>query len=288
VTGPTVGFVGLGNMGRALATNLVDAGHAVITHDLAGPTRSPEGATFVSDLDELARGAEFAVLSLPDGDAAAAVVAGLLAAASSRVTHVIDTSTVGLDAAEAIAELAATAGVDYIDAPVSGGVAGARARTLAVMYAGSSSACDAVMAVIEGLSDRRFRVGDRPGMAQAVKLANNFLSATALAATSEAIAFGTATGVDMATMLEVINASSGRSAASEDKFVHHVLPDSYSSGFANTLMAKDLDLYLRAVETLRSPSSLGRLTDDIWRRFAEVDPGADFTRIYPFTVDTPR
>jgi 3-hydroxyisobutyrate dehydrogenase-like beta-hydroxyacid dehydrogenase len=144
------------------------------------------------------------------------------------------------------------------------------------------------MPVLEGLSDRRFRVGDDPGMAQAVKLANNFLSATALAATSEAVAFATAAGVDMATMLDVVNASSGRSAASEDKFVNHVLPGSYASGFANTLMAKDVDLYLGAVESLHSPSSLGRLTADIWRRFAEADAGADFTSIYPFTTDASR
>jgi 3-hydroxyisobutyrate dehydrogenase len=285
VTGRTVGFIGLGNMGSALAANLVDAGHVVLTFDLAGPARSPEGATFVADLDEVAGNVEIVVLSLPDGAASAAVVAGLIDANPSRVTHVVDTSTVGLEAARALSTLAARSGVHYIDAPVSGGVAGARARTLAVMYAGTPSACDAAMPVIEGLSDRRFHVGEHPGMAQAVKLANNFLSATALAATSEAVAFATAVGVDMATMLAVVNASSGRSAASEDKFVNHVLPGSYSSGFANTLMAKDIDLYLGAVESLRSPSVLGHLTAEIWRGFADADAGADFTRIYPFTID---
>ena len=85
-------------------------------------------------------------------------------------------------------------------------------------------------------------------------------------------------------MLEVINASSGRSAASEDKFVNHVVTESYSSGFANTLMAKDLDLYLRAVESERSPSEIGHVTASIWRRFAEAEAGADFTRIFPFTA----
>jgi 3-hydroxyisobutyrate dehydrogenase-like beta-hydroxyacid dehydrogenase len=288
VTTPTVGFVGLGNMGSALAANLVDAGHAVITHDVAGPARSPAGATFVTELDELARGVQIVVLSLPDGNASATVVNGLIAADPSRVTAVIDTSTIGLVAARELSALASRWGIDYIDAPVSGGVAGARARTLAVMFAGSPSACDAALPVIEGLSDRRIRVGDHPGMAQAVKLANNFLSATALAATSEAVAFATAAGVEMSTMLEVVNASSGRSAASEDKFVNHVLPESYSSGFANTLMAKDVDLYLRAAESLHSPATMGRLTAEIWRRFADADAAADFTRIYPFTLDAPR
>ena len=187
----TVGFVGLGNMGSALAANLVAAGLVVLTHDLAGADRSPDGATFVPDVDDLAALANVVVLSLPDRDASESVVRGPSSIpTASRVTHLVDTSTVGVDAARDLAALSERSGVAYIDAPVSGGVAGARARTLAVMYAGDPTACEAVMPVLEGLSDRRYRVGDRPGMAQAVKLANNFLSATALAATSEAIASG--------------------------------------------------------------------------------------------------
>ena len=94
---------------------------------------------------------------------------------------------------------------------------------LSVMYAGPDAACQVVEPILAGLSDRNRRVGDRPGMAQALKLANNFLSATALAATSEAIAFGLSVGLDMQTMLEVIDASNGQSAATRDKFPNHVL-----------------------------------------------------------------
>jgi 3-hydroxyisobutyrate dehydrogenase-like beta-hydroxyacid dehydrogenase len=117
-------------------------------------------------------------------------------------------------------------------------------------------------------------------MAQALKLANNFLSATALAATSEAVAFAASVGLDMATVLEVLNASSGRSAASSEKFVHHVLTGTYSSGFANTLMAKDLDLYLEAIGS--RPGPIGEVTAEVWRRFATAEPGVDSTRIHPF------
>jgi 3-hydroxyisobutyrate dehydrogenase len=119
-------------------------------------------------------------------------------------------------------------------------------------------------------------------MAQAMKLANNFLSATALAATSEAIAFGVAEGLDMATMLEVLNASSGRSAATGDKFPNHVLTGRYASGFTNSLMIKDLRLYLRAVEERDGAAAVGAVTSSIWEQFADAEPGADFTRIYPF------
>ena len=185
-------------------------------------------------------------------------------------------------AARVIDRLLAEAEIGYVDAPVSGGVAGARARTLAVMYAGSDDACASVENVLAGLSDRRRRVGDRPGLAQALKLANNFLSATALAATSEAVAFGVAVGLDLETMIDVLNASSGQSAATSDKFVNHVLTGRYASGFANSLMAKDLRLYLGAVEAQHAPSALGPATAAVWERFASDEPGADFTRIYPF------
>jgi len=281
----SVGFVGLGNMGAALAGNLVASGHDLWTHDLAGPERSPDGAMFVSDLSALSAQVDVMVLSLPDGDASRSVVETIARAPRRTVGHIVDTSTVGLEAARSIAQFAAGAGFAYVDAPVSGGVAGAQARSLTVMYAGSPAACEAVMPVLEGLSDRRYRVGGEAGMGQALKLANNFLSATALAATSEAVAFGTSVGIDMATMLEVLNASSGRSAASEDKFVNHVLPGTFASGFANTLMAKDVQLYLDAIESARGPAVLGSATAGVWRRFAERHPAVDFTEIYTFTTE---
>jgi 3-hydroxyisobutyrate dehydrogenase-like beta-hydroxyacid dehydrogenase len=282
---PVVGLVGLGNMGSALAANLVDAGLELVTHDVAGPARSPEDATFAADVAEVARQAAVVVLSLPDGAASEDVARRLVAADDRRVTHLVDTSTIGVTAARAIEALVAEAGIAYVDAPVSGGVAGARARTLSVMVAGPDEACQAVESVLAGLSDNRHRVGDRPGMAQALKLANNFLSATALAATSEAVAFGVSVGLDLATMLEVLDASSGRNTATSDKFPNHVLTGTYAAGFANSLMAKDVRLYLQEVEEQGGPSVLGPVTGSVWERFAAAEPGADFTRIYPFVAE---
>lgn len=282
----TVGFVGLGNMGSALATNLVRAGHAVVVHDALGPDRAPEGATHLPAAAEVARRADVVVLSLPDGKVSEEVARDIVAARDRRARQVIDTSTIGVRAARIIAALLAEYGIGYVDAPVSGGVAGARARTLAVMYAGTDDACADVEPVLAGLSDRRHRVGEEPGMAQALKLANNFLSATALAATSEAIAFGRSVGLDMGTMLNVLNASSGRSAATGDKFPEHVLTGRYAAGFTNSLMTKDVQLYLRAVAESGGPSSLGMATASVWERFAATEPGADFTRIFPFVEDS--
>jgi 3-hydroxyisobutyrate dehydrogenase-like beta-hydroxyacid dehydrogenase len=283
-----VGFVGLGNMGSVLASNLAKSGFEVIAHDAAGPQRAPEPLRYAGTLGEVARYAEVVVLSLPDGAASEQVAREIASCAERRATHVIDTSTIGVKSARAIDELLGAARIAYVDAPVSGGVAGARARTLAVMYAGSNAACARAMPVLEGLSDRRYRVGERAGLAQAMKLANNFLSASALAATSEAVAFGLSEGLELATMLEVLNGSSGQSAATSDKFPNQVLTGRYASGFSNALMAKDLRLYLRAAEERGAPAEIGALTTAIWERFAKAEPGADFTRIYPFVAGPAR
>jgi 3-hydroxyisobutyrate dehydrogenase-like beta-hydroxyacid dehydrogenase len=286
VTVTAVGVVGLGNMGSALASNLAQQGHDVVAHDAAGPERAPEGVTHVPDVADLSRRVDVVVFSLPDGAASEQVAREILAVTGRRSTHVVDTSTIGVRAAQGIAGLLAEGGVAYVDAPVSGGVTGARARTLAVMYAGNDDACAHVESVLTGLSDRRYRVGDRAGLGQAMKLANNFLSATALAATSEAIAFGRSVGLDLGTMLEVLNASSGRSSATSDKFPDHVLSGRYASGFTNSLMTKDLQLYLQAAEARGTRSSIGAVTASVWQQFATAEPGSDFTRIYPFVEGT--
>jgi 3-hydroxyisobutyrate dehydrogenase-like beta-hydroxyacid dehydrogenase len=277
-----VGFVGLGNMGSVLASNLVATGHDVVANDVLGPARARAGASYASTVAEVAGCTDVVVLSLPDGAASEAVVGEIVDTGERRTTHVVDTSTIGVPTARALGELLAAHGIAYVDAPVSGGVAGARARTLAVMYAATDAACAQVEPVLAGLSDRRHRVGDRPGMAQAMKLANNFLSATTLAATSEAIAFGVSEGLDMATMLEVLNGASGRSVATSEKFPDHVLTGRYAAGFTNSLMAKDVELYVRAVEARGGALAIGAATARVWGRFAAAEPGADFTRIYPF------
>lgn len=281
-----IGFIGLGSMGAVLAGNLVGTGHDLVTHDIAGAGRSPDGASFVASAAELARRADVIVLSLPDGTVSAAVAEEIAATHARQVAHVLDTSTIGPSAAEAIEARLAAAGIGYVDAPVSGGIAGARARTLMVMYAGTDDAVAAVAPVLAGLSDRSRRVGARAGLAQALKLANNFLSAAALAATSEAVAFGVRAGLDMGTLLEVINASSGQSNASSEKFTKQVLTGRYAAGFANQLMAKDVRLYLAEVERRGGTADVGRLTASIWQSFAEEQPGVDFTAIYRFVTRT--
>lgn len=281
------GVIGLGNMGSVLAANLVARGFEVVVHDRAGPERGIEGARWRASAAELAAVADVVVFSLPDGAVSVSVAEELVAAAHRRITTVVDTSTIGPHAARSIAARLAEFGVGYVDAPVSGGPAGARARTLAVMYSGADADCAAAEPVIAALSDRATRVGAAVGLGQAAKLANNFLSATALAATSEAVAFGIAAGLDMSVLLDVLNGASGANTATTDKFPNHVVTGRYASGFSNTLMAKDIDLYLAEVSRSGIDTTIGAVTRSVWRRFAEAMPGVDFTQIYPFVSGRP-
>jgi 3-hydroxyisobutyrate dehydrogenase len=282
VSNPTVGFVGLGNMGRPLAANVAGAGLDLIAYDAAGPEgRVPAGARAARSLSEVGETTDVVVLSLPDGDVVRAVVAELVELAHVPEV-VLDTSTIGPFAAREAAAALAVRGSQYCDAPVSGGVAGAEARTIAVLFSGPDAAYEQARAVLKGLSDRLVRVGNEPGMGQVVKLANNFLSASALAAASEAVRFAGQMGVPMDVLLEAVNAASGRSQATADKFVHHVLTGRYASGFASGLMDKDMTLYRSAVAECGAPSEVADVTAEIWHGFAAAAPGADFTRIYQY------
>jgi 3-hydroxyisobutyrate dehydrogenase len=285
-----IGVVGLGNMGSLLAANLVGAGFDVLANDAIGSAeRAPAGSTAVESLEDVIRGATTVVLSLPNADASRAVCGAILSVPEDqrRVKTVIDTSTIGVSAAREIAAALSEAGITYFDAPVSGGLAGARARTLMVMFSGPPETSAEFDRVVAGLSDRYRRVGDVVGLAQALKLANNYLSAVALIATSEAVAFGVSAGLDMSTMVAVLNESSGQSSATADKFPKHVVTEKYSAGFTSTLMDKDLKLYVSEVANRGERDVLGTVVASIWNRFASSEPGVDFTRIYPFLLEEP-
>jgi 3-hydroxyisobutyrate dehydrogenase-like beta-hydroxyacid dehydrogenase len=224
------------------------------------------------------------VLSLPDGSASEAVAREIAAASPRKATTVIDTSTIGIAAARNAAETLAAAGVEYVDAPVSGGTAGADKATLAVMLACPPETYERLKPLV-CLLGRPFYVGPRPGQGQAVKLLNNFLSATALAATSEAIAFGVSQDIPMQTILEIVNASTGRNSATDDKFPRRILHGRYDAGFTARLQLKDIRLYL---ENARAAGISDEIADTVVRVWADMDtalPKADICEMYPYTRD---
>jgi 3-hydroxyisobutyrate dehydrogenase len=276
-----IGFIGLGNMGQPIAANLAAAGFELICFDVAGTAgRAPQQARPAGGAADVFREAPTVLLSVPDGTATLAIVDELLATDGRRVTTVVDLSTVGPEVATEAARRLEPEGVTYTDGPVSGGVAGARAGTVALMFSGPAATFAAVRPVLDAISSNVFHVGTRAGQGQAMKLLNNFLSATALAATSEAVAFGLAEGLEMGVILDVLNVSSGRNTATSDKFPNRVLTGTYDAGFHTRLMAKDVRLFLDSVARAGTAHAVATSVSDVWQAADAALPGSDFTRIW--------
>ncbi len=278
----TLGFIGLGRMGGPMSANLVEAGFNLSVFDAAGTAeRAPAGAAVAGSVAEVSGTAEAIFLSLPAGAIVAEVV-GEIASNPGTASSVIDLSTIGIEAAGAAQATLAEAGIAYLDAPVSGGAKGAAAGTLTIMWAGPEAAAGELGRIFDAIAKNVFRVGEKPGQGQAVKLLNNFLSAVAMTATSEAVAFGVAQGLEMKTILDVINVSTGQNTASRDKFPERILTGTYDAGFATALFAKDLRLYLESVARADAPAEIGAVVERLWREADKAMPGSDFTRIYEF------
>ena len=280
---PSTGFIGLGNMGRPMATNLATAGRRLVVYDAAGTAqRAPQGTERARSSAEVGQSSTVVVFSLPDGEAVLSVARDLTSAADSGVRTVVDTSTIGMAAARQVKKMLAEGGIEYIDAPVSGGVAGARSATLAMMCAGSAETIDGLRQLLAPMVKHIFHVGDEAGQAQAMKLLNNFLAATGIAASCEAFAFGERIGLDLRTMVEVVNVSTGRNMATLDKFPNRVLTGTYDAGFTSRLLLKDVLLYESAAIEAGSAVPVGPHVADVWRRFEDSAPGSDITRMFPF------
>lgn len=273
-------------MGRHMATNLAKAGHDLVVFDAAGTEeRAPPGAHVAASAGDVAKRVRTVFLSLPDGTASASVADEIVSAENRLTGCVVDTSTIGVEAAHKIAQALAAAGVEYIDAPVSGGVAGAAAATISTMFAGSAQSYKRLLPMLKAMSKNPFHVGTQPGQGQAMKLANNFLSGLAMVGTSEAICFGLSQGLEMKTMLDVLNVSTGRNTATSDKFPNRILTETYDAGFLSTLYMKDLRLYVQGVRTACTPEDMATACVGVWGRFVDASPGADFTEIYRFVRD---
>lgn len=287
MSGAELGFVGLGRMGAPMAARLAGAGFELIAFDAAGTrARAPAGVRHGGSVAEAAGAAETVLLSLPDSAAVIDVVTEV-AQARPRVTNtVVDFSTVGIEGAEEAARRLEAVAVEYVDAPVSGGTAGAAAGTLAIMAAASEATFARLAPLFEALASRPFRVGSRAGQGQAMKLLNNFLSATAMAATSEALSFGERHGLDAATMIEVLNASTGRNTATSDKFPRRILTRTFDSGFATALMTKDVRLYRDSVGAAGTAGEVAGTVARMWEACDRAFPGSDFTRIFDLVRDS--
>ena len=286
MTATAYGFIGLGNMGAPMCGHLLAAGLPITCYDAAGTAaRAPDGAAVADDLASLARAVDTIFLSLPDGAVVSDVAGEIAAVSDRRTTTVVDFSTTGPDAAAAVGASLDAAGIVFVDAPVSGGRSGAVAGTITVICSGPGDAIGALTAAFDAVGGNTFHVGDRPGQAQAMKLLNNFLSATAMAATSEATLFGAAHGLDMKTMLDVLNVSSGRNTATGDKFPNRIATGTFDAGFATTLMSKDVNLFRDQVSQAGTANRLTEIVAALWRETDSTLPGSDFTEIYRYLAE---
>lgn len=260
MTAPIYGFIGVGRMGALMSGRLLDAGHRVHIYDNAPAAiaaASARGALAERSAAAVAACADVIFLSLPNPEIVHAVALGAGGIIEgTRARRVVDLSTIGPRMAGIVAAALAPRGIAYVDAPVSGGLAGARDGTLAVMVSCVKSVYDELQPILTTFG-RVFHLGEGAGQAQTMKLANNLLSAAAVAVTSEAMVMGVKAGLDPQVMLDVINAGSGRNSASQDKFPRAILPGTFDFGFATGLSYKDVRLCIDEAEALGVPMVVG-------------------------------
>ena len=282
----TVGVVGLGNMGRGMALSLARAGFDVLGYDAsqqARDTSAAEGVRVAPSLQALG-GCDVVVLSLPTTDVVCAVLEGAqgLAAAAKPGLLVIDTTSGDPQATRALAQRLNDAGLRFIDAPVSGGAAGARKGTLTMFIGGSAKDVQDADAVLAALGDKRFHIGE-VGAGDIAKIVNNLLVASHLLTASEAFRMANAAGVATEQLIEAINAGSGRSGVTLYNYPSRILNNGFDSGFTVQLMRKDVNLAMSLQQSLGLKFPVSGEVGDIWNASAQaLEDKDDFNRIVTF------
>jgi len=276
-----IGFIGLGKMGFPMARRLIEAQHQLFVFDQrkeAVDGLVALGARAASSPKDVADRAETVMASLPSLQASLEVATGTDGVIEGkRVRRFVDLSTVGSQMAVRIHDLLAKRDLVQLDSPVSGGVGGAQKGTLAVMVSGPRADFQTVKPALDMIG-KVFFIGEKPGSAQTMKLANNLLSATAVVATSEAVVMGVKAGLDPAVMIDVINAGSGMNTASRDKFPRSILPRTFDFGFATGLMVKDVRLCLEEAKSLGLSMEVAEAVGRLWEVvIREMGAESDFT-----------
>jgi len=276
-----LGFVGLGRMGGAMARRLLATGNRLTVYDVSAAAcdaLAAQGARIAKSVRAVADAAPIVFLSLPNPQIVVDAVLGkdgLIEGA--RVEVCVDLSTSGPDAATKLAAGLAARSIASLEAPVSGGIKGAKEGTLALMIAGPEAAWERVRKLIE-IFGKPFFMGEKPGAGQTMKLVNNLLGACAIAITAEGMTIGVKAGLDPRRMIEVLNVSSGRSSATQDKWPRAVLPRTFDFGFASGLCLKDVGLCLAAAQSLGVPTNVGNAVHTLLERTVDtLGADSDFT-----------
>jgi 3-hydroxyisobutyrate dehydrogenase-like beta-hydroxyacid dehydrogenase len=264
----TIAFIGCGAMGAPIAERLIDAGHTVRLFDPRAEAMAPlvaRGGIAATSPRDAATGAETAFACLPSPEVSRAVAFGADGVAGVKgLRTYVEMSTIGSKTVQAIAAELGKNNIAVIDSPVSGGPRGARAGTLSTMVAGERAAFERVKPLLDAVARNVFYVGDKPGLAQVVKLANNMISAAGMVASFEAAALAVKAGVDARTFIDTVNASTGRNTATSDKFPASILTRSFDYGGKVGTMYKDVLLCLEEARALNVPMWLGNNVVQMW------------------------
>jgi len=252
-----IGYLGVGNMGQPMAGRLIDGGHELWVCDVRAEAMGPlleRQARPAASPKELADTCDTVVVSLPTLDVFRAAMNGpdgLLRGKALKT--LVNTCTVGVPFTVEIEQACAPAGVTVIDAPISGGPAGARAATLAVMVAGDAAKIAELMPVFRLWGPTVVVAGEKPGAAQVMKLTNNIVFVAALIATSEAMTMATKAGIAPDAMLQILNNGTGRNFATTTMFPNAVIPGTFDFGATIDILMKDVDLAIEQGEALGVP-----------------------------------
>jgi 3-hydroxyisobutyrate dehydrogenase-like beta-hydroxyacid dehydrogenase len=270
-------------MGGPMSKRMVEAGHSLCVFDTdaaAMQALAGQGAVAAGSGREVADTAEIVFTSLPTPAVVRAVAlgeGGLIE--GSRIRAMVDLSTTGTVVAREVAARLAEKDIVWADAPVSGGVKGAVAGTLAVMLSCPPATRDEIAGLLE-VFGKVFFVGEKPGMGQIAKLGNNMLSTAALTLTSEVLAMGVKAGLDPKVMVDIINAGTGRNSATQDKFPRNILPGTFDAGFATGLAYKDVRLCVDESEALGVPMVAGAVIREMMAiTNAKYGGDSDFTSV---------
>ena len=247
-------------MGARMCARLLDAGHALSVFDVneeAVAALATRGAKRAGSPAAVADAADLVFASLPSPAIVQEAVLGASGVVNgSRIKIFVDLSTTGPRVAAIVAEALAAKGIAALDAPVSGGINGAEKGTLAVMVSGPKAAYEKIEPILK-IFGKLFFMGEKPGLGQTMKLANNLMAACSMAITSEGMAMGMKAGLDPKAMIDVLNVSSGKSSATLDKWPKAVLPRTFDFGFATALSFKDVRLCVEEAETMGVPMVIG-------------------------------
>lgn len=279
-----LGFIGLGKMGAPIAERLLAPGIRLHVHDNdqdAVSRLSERGAVGHRSAAGVADVASCVFACLPSAKVSEHVALGPHGVSSGKAVRVYgEMSTIGQQAAERIAQGLRARNIAMVDTPVSGGPAGARAGTLAIMAAGPAEAMALVAPWLGRMGSRVFPVGDRVGAAQTMKLVNNLVLANTMAGTFEAMVFGAKAGLDAATMVDVMNASTGRSWVTTDIVPRAVLPGTFDFGAATSILAKDVSLGIAEAQALSVPMWALEQSARLWQfAVAQGHANDDMTRL---------